>query len=356
MVEKGDDPKEVSPLAKGVRRVPLVAMRRGQLGMSQGSLAKRVGISRQSLSAIETGASSPSVEVALCIARSLAMAVEDLFPLRDSLPEALFDLGRFRNSRVAVGEVGSRLVARRLSSRRDGGPAGASDGRYIDGNFVWNSPRSVSIFLSGCDPSLGVLADWLNIKDPTRRYRWIMAQNSTAEAELAAGTTHFALHHGVVGQVATDTRFSAFELCDWTLAIAVRDKNPLGISSLADAIDKGALWAARPEGSGTSDTLELELVGLKLARESINRTANTFFDHYGAVDYVAVGDADYALAVECIARDGGLDVVDGITQRSNLCWDEDNVPPEVVSIVVNEAKSREFKRELEAMSGYQPIG
>ena len=356
MLEEVANPKVYSPFARSGRRAPLVAARRGQLGISQGKLAKRIGISRQSLSAIETGVSSPSVEVALVIAKFLGTTVEDLFLIGDSTVDAYFDLEQFRDSRVAVGEIGERLIARRLSSHRDGGPAGASDGRYVNGEFVWNSPRSTSIFLSGCDPSLGVLSDWLNIRDPTRRYRWISVQNSTAETELASGVTHFALRHGVVGAEVSSSSYAALDLCDWTLAVAVKGANPLGISSLGDAIDKGALWAARPKGSGTSETLALELLGLKLDLESVNQTSSVFPDHQSAVDHVALGDADYALAVECIARDGGLDVVGGISQRSHLYWDEKNVSPEVVSIVANEAKSREFKRELEAMPGYHLIG
>ena len=356
MVEEGNDAGVYPPLAKNGRRAPLIAPRRGQLGISQGGLAKRIGISRQSLSAIETGVSSPSVEVALLIAKTLGTTVEDLFLIGDSIVEAYFDLERFRDSRVAVGEIGSRLIARRLSSRRDSGPTGASDGRYVNGEFVWNSPRSTSIFLSGCDPSLGVLVDWLNIKDPTRRYRWISAQNSTAEAELAVGVTHFALRHGVVGPKVANSSYAAFDLCDWTLAVAVKGENPLRISSLGDAIDKGARWAARPKGSGTLETLALELLELRLDIELVNQTSSIFLDHQSAVEYVALGDADYVLAAECIARDGGLDVVGGISQRSHLYWDEKNVSPEVVSIVINEAKSREFRRELESMSGYHLIG
>lgn len=47
--------------------------------MSQDDLASRVGISRQAINTIETGAGGPSLRNALRIAKVLGHAVEDLF-------------------------------------------------------------------------------------------------------------------------------------------------------------------------------------------------------------------------------------------------------------------------------------
>src|SRR6516225_887535 len=48
-------------------------------GMSQLVLARRTGISRQALGAIEAGIYQPSVSVALSLARALGETVESLF-------------------------------------------------------------------------------------------------------------------------------------------------------------------------------------------------------------------------------------------------------------------------------------
>jgi putative transcriptional regulator len=48
-------------------------------GMTQLELANRVGITRQTIIAIEANRYSPSLEVAFLIARSLGLAVEDVF-------------------------------------------------------------------------------------------------------------------------------------------------------------------------------------------------------------------------------------------------------------------------------------
>lgn len=52
--------------------------------MTQEQLAQRVGVSRQTIIAIEKGSYNPSVALALRIARAFGARVEDVFRLADS--------------------------------------------------------------------------------------------------------------------------------------------------------------------------------------------------------------------------------------------------------------------------------
>ncbi|MEE4639995.1 MAG: helix-turn-helix transcriptional regulator [Wenzhouxiangella sp.] len=52
--------------------------------MTQQTLAEKVGVSRQTIIAIESGRYSPSLEVALKLAQIFKRPVEDLFWLPDS--------------------------------------------------------------------------------------------------------------------------------------------------------------------------------------------------------------------------------------------------------------------------------
>ncbi|MFM8771014.1 MAG: helix-turn-helix transcriptional regulator [Candidatus Kapaibacterium sp.] len=54
---------------------------RGECGMTQGTLADRVGVSRQSINYIEQGTYAPSVTLALRIAAELGVRIEDIFTL-----------------------------------------------------------------------------------------------------------------------------------------------------------------------------------------------------------------------------------------------------------------------------------
>lgn len=53
-------------------------------GMTQGELAKRVGVSRQTLNAIEGGKYAPSLEVAFKIARELGRPLAEVFEFVES--------------------------------------------------------------------------------------------------------------------------------------------------------------------------------------------------------------------------------------------------------------------------------
>jgi putative transcriptional regulator len=56
-----------------------VRERRQQREWSQADLAEKLGVSRQTINAIETGKYSPSLELAFKIARLFKVRVEDIF-------------------------------------------------------------------------------------------------------------------------------------------------------------------------------------------------------------------------------------------------------------------------------------
>jgi putative transcriptional regulator len=56
-----------------------VRQRRGARGLSQGDLGKALGVSRQTINAIETGRYLPSLPLAIALARFFETHVEDLF-------------------------------------------------------------------------------------------------------------------------------------------------------------------------------------------------------------------------------------------------------------------------------------
>jgi putative transcriptional regulator len=56
---------------------------RAERDLSQGELARLVGVSRQTISSIETGQYGPSTLLALRLARVLAARVDELFSLED---------------------------------------------------------------------------------------------------------------------------------------------------------------------------------------------------------------------------------------------------------------------------------
>ena len=57
----------------------VVRERRELLGLSQATLAERLGVSRQTVNAIETGRYLPSLPLAFELAAYFEVAIEDLF-------------------------------------------------------------------------------------------------------------------------------------------------------------------------------------------------------------------------------------------------------------------------------------
>lgn len=61
--------------------------RRAALGVNQQELGRLAGVSRQTISLIERGDYSPSVTLALTLAKIFGMAVEDIFSLEEENDE-----------------------------------------------------------------------------------------------------------------------------------------------------------------------------------------------------------------------------------------------------------------------------
>src|SRR5436190_23933850 len=97
---------------------------RVKAGVQQRELADRVGVSRQTLSSLESGETVPATSIALDLARALGCRVEDIFWLsEDDTPfEAVLVPGSDgAHGRVAVASIADRWVAHVL----DGGDTGA---------------------------------------------------------------------------------------------------------------------------------------------------------------------------------------------------------------------------------------
>ncbi len=60
-----------------------IRIHRTAAGLTQAELAGRVGVSRQTVVAMERGSYNPSVALALRLARELGTTVEELFTLED---------------------------------------------------------------------------------------------------------------------------------------------------------------------------------------------------------------------------------------------------------------------------------
>lgn len=75
-------------MVKPTRVTNRITEMRTALGMSQGELGEHIGVTRQTVNAIEGGKYSPSLEVAFKIARVFAVPLETIFQYPDPFPPA----------------------------------------------------------------------------------------------------------------------------------------------------------------------------------------------------------------------------------------------------------------------------
>ena len=188
-------------------------------GLSQQQLAGVAGVTRQAVSAVESGHSDPSLRVALGLARALGMTVEELFGPGDLGDPVLAQPVAAVNgpgSRVALATVGDRFVAlplhadtaARLGFSPAGGlaagspsaPAGVSRG----GREPWNlvpvrpiGPPRPTVVVAGCDPALPLLETPLALLDPPLAFAWWPCGSGEALRLAAAGLVHAAGVHRV---------------------------------------------------------------------------------------------------------------------------------------------------------------
>jgi putative transcriptional regulator len=71
----------------------LVRELRAERGLSQGQLAEAVSVSRQTINSIEQERYTPSLPLALALARLFDTTVEEIFDVNHSRQEELLDAG-----------------------------------------------------------------------------------------------------------------------------------------------------------------------------------------------------------------------------------------------------------------------
>ena len=176
-------------------------------GLSQGALADIAGVTRQSISGIESGRWSPSLEVALALAAALGARVEDLFGAAPELPP--IDAPRRPRPAACTGaRLGDRWHSGRLSPygrpwlrRRLPAPLGYTTGTHqaSASSIIQTKPLAASrptLAIAGCDPALALLAGPLDRHRPPNSLVWWACSNAAARRLLKTGTVHAAAVHG----------------------------------------------------------------------------------------------------------------------------------------------------------------
>jgi molybdate-binding protein/DNA-binding XRE family transcriptional regulator len=297
-------------------------------GFSQQQLAGMAGISRQAVSAVESGLSDPSLRVALALAHALGLTVEELFgpgspaPLVPARP--LAPLGT-AGGRVVLAPVGDSLVALPLSgatATRRGflaaggraatdapGAGGAAAAKAGDGTSMVRpiGPPRPMLVVAGCDPALPLIEAPLALLDPPVAFAWWPCGSSEALRLAAAGLVHVAGAHlrdpdgDYNTGPASDLLGGGAEIvhfCSWREGLVLRPERAAGITGVGDLPGSGLRLVNRDPGSEARRVLDRELASAGISPGQVPGYDTRATGHLEVAAAIAAGIADAGVASE----------------------------------------------------------
>ena len=335
-------------------------------GFSQQQLAGMAGISRQAVSALESGVCDPSLRVALTLAHTLGMTVEDLFgPGAASPPVAASPLAPLgaAGGRVTLAPVGDALVALPLSgattTRASFLPAG---GLVADAGSVRPiGPPRPTLLVAGCDPALPLMEASLARLDPPVAFAWWPCVSSEALRLAAAGLVHVAgvqhLHDpGDDAARAADELLRAgaeiIRFCSWREGLVLRPGSARGVTGVRDLPGSGLRLVNREAGSDARRVLDRELAGHGIDSGLLPGYETAAGGHLEVAAAIAAGIADVGVASEAAALAYALAFVPLTEEHFDLVIPAPQAESREVRAMIRVLSSPWLLDQLASLPGY----
>jgi putative molybdopterin biosynthesis protein len=316
----------------GARIGPRLRIARQARGLSQQQLAGMAGVSRQAVSAVESGLSDPSLRVALALSRALGLTAEQLFG--PAIPEPVVPVRPVEalgapGSRVALAPVGDALVALPLS-----GPTVTRVGFVVAGGRV-AGPQSVmplgpprpTLVVAGCDPALPLLEQPLSLLDPPVSFVWWRCASREALALASDGLVHVAGVHlrGPSGEYNTAPAAEFLPgggeligFCSWREGLVLRPELAGEIAGLPDVVRAGLRLVNREPGAEARAVLDRELAKHGIPPDRLAGYNTKVAGHLEVAAAIAAGLGDVGVASEPAALAYGLAFVPLTAERFDL--------------------------------------
>ena len=330
---------------------------RSQRGWSQAELARRAGVSRAAVSAIEIHRLIPSVSAALKLAACLECTVEQLFGAVPSVQTKEWAwLPTTQQSRFWQAEVAGRLLFYPCEETAAGEVAhdgiAARDPIASDAREFSSGDPSQTLVVAGCDPAASLLA-----AEYARQtgLRMLVVRRSSGRALqlLKAGSVHVAgVHlasavrqHGnaeIVGREMHEPTM-LLRLAQWEEGVAfVAD---LKAATLKHLLHARVRWIGREAGSGARQCLD-ELLP---PRKQPLRIAP---DHRSVATALSNGWADAGVCVRLVSEEAGLRFLSVRIENYDLCFHKSTQADPRIQALVRVARSPEYRRLLSDLPGY----
>jgi putative molybdopterin biosynthesis protein len=360
-----------------------IRSRRQAAGLSQQELARRCGMTRQAMNAIEAEHYVPSTLVAMRLAKALGCRVEDLFHLTDASQKieaewlggpSIADADR---TRIQLARVGNRLLARPLMGA---GAFAAADGLTIsaprEGQMqpmskpwvtvdLWVDAElpECTVVVLGCDPALALLGAHVTRRYPAYRLIWVESSSMAALRLLGCGEAHAAGTHlwdpdtgeyniPYVQRELSGRRLVIVTLSEWQQGLIVARGNPKGITGPAELARPDVTMVNREPGAGSRTLLDLWLQDAGVTPTRAKGYSHEVSSHLEVAEAVARGQADAGPGIMAVARALQLDFLPLQEERYDLVIPLEFLNTPAVQAMLDVAVSRPFQHELATLGGY----
>ncbi len=349
---------------------------RASRGLTQAELAAEVGISRQALAAIESGAYLPNVAIAVRLARVVGLTVEELFGEAEEDGAQEIE-ARWKNTlggsvqpkRVALARVRGRIVALALPSAHLTLPVSsglcARQARLTArvATRLRGDEIEATLFIAGCDPAVSIVIAWLARIGSKVNAVALPCSSGRALAAVAAESVHVAGVHlrdpqsgdynltpvrAAVGR----SHIRLINFGRWEVGLAVAAGNPQSIRSVYDLGRPNVRIINREPGAGARQVMDEELAGAGLRARQIRGYEQEVAGHLEVAAAIRAGEADTGVTIRLAAEAYGLDFVPLREERYDLAILESELASTPVSRLLDALTSRRFAREVSQLCGY----
>lgn len=355
-----------------------LAQFRKSRGIGASDLARRVGVSRQTIYAIEAGTYVPNTQVALQLARELEVTVDDLFALPlgalvspESLAAEVLSVSPpVPGQSVRICQVGSRWVSVPVSPSpcylpdadgviQQAGRTGQRAGLVV---FSKDDAAHKRLVLAGCDPATSLLSQMVE------KLSGVEIVSAAASSKLALrwlkeGKVHIAGSHledpgtgefnlPYVRQEFPDEEISVVTFARWEEGFVTVPGNSRRVRKIEDLAGKNVRFVNRELGSGSRALLDGLIEKAGLDTKKIQGYGRVAFGHLAAAYCVFAGNADVCLATRSAAQAFGLDFVPLHSERYDLVMRKRTANLPAVQAFLDVLQRATLRRKLEVLAGY----
>ncbi|MEA5573710.1 substrate-binding domain-containing protein [Calothrix sp. UHCC 0171] len=389
---------------------------RTRLGLSQQDLANIAGVTRQTISGVESRQYTPSVAITLRLAKALGCKVEDLFWFEQDLPEIEAVLSRAvpetQKFRVSIARVSGQWIAYPLVGKdafrtemiaADGeafvlnkaveelpkglesrskilDPSGRGEGfaaEYPESKTKNQTGANIvrvrllddvdklhnTVVIAGCAPVISLWARATEHWHPQLRVNYTFANSMAALHSLCRGEVHIAGMHLYDSQTGEHNVPFAREILAgkeavlitlgiWEEGLLVPPGNPMGIQTVADLASRGVSIANREPGAGSRIILEQLLEREKVPLNAVKGFDYILHSHQDVAKAVVSGIVNAGVSTASIADIYGLGFVSLHHSRYDLVILKEYLQEAPVQQLLGTLGHRLVRSQFEILGGY----